>query len=322
MNSENILYFNQLKAQVVQVFMHNHAVSSADCNDWTGQEIELFQEDFIQNVKSGFSEKWFYTYFKNEVTKLPRIDMLNLLSVYAGYQNFADFKERNSISEEISTDQIEENSAHSVLEESVKTSTPFHKKLIFISVGILIILGTLYFILGLNKPRLNTYSFCFVENSNHQAPKTPLRVTLLLENESPLELKTDLNGCFHYTTEAKEIKFVVQSPFHEPDTIVRHIKNLNNETISLRSNDYALMLQYYTSSNVQDWKRKRERLENIVADKATIYRVYPQNGIALYNKKEFINQLTIPTEQLQHIQILEIEYNHNQIVKLKFTVTE
>ncbi|MXV37350.1 hypothetical protein GO491_01470 [Flavobacteriaceae bacterium Ap0902] len=322
MNSENILYFNQLKAQVVQVFMQNHVVNSTDCNDWSGQEIELFQEDFIQKVKSGFSEKWFYTYFKNEVTKLPRIDMLNLMSMYAGYQNFADFKEKNPISEEISTNPIEENSTQNISNHKTKEPTALNKKPIFIAIGVIIVLGILYFILGLNKPTLNTYSFCFVEKSNHQAPKTPLRVTLLLKNESPLELKTNPDGCFHYTTENKEIKFVVQSPFHEPDTIVRHIKNQNNETISLRSNDYALMLQYYTSSNVKDWKRKRERLENIIAEKATIYRVYPQSGIALYNKKEFINQLTIPTAHLKNIQILEIEYDQNQIVKLKFTVTE
>src|SRR5690606_36144211 len=47
----------------------------------------------------------FYTYFKNSpVTKLPRIDMLNILSVYAGYVSWYDFKKNHLFADEILKD--------------------------------------------------------------------------------------------------------------------------------------------------------------------------------------------------------------------------
>ena len=52
----------------------------------------MFQEDLFQEVKGKVSEKWFYTYFKNDAPKLPRIDMLNLLSSYVGFENWYAFK--------------------------------------------------------------------------------------------------------------------------------------------------------------------------------------------------------------------------------------
>jgi hypothetical protein len=61
-----------------------------------GYRHHIFSGRPSKKAKGNISEKSFYTYFKTSpVTKLPRIDMLNLLSIYAGYDSWYEFK--NSI---------------------------------------------------------------------------------------------------------------------------------------------------------------------------------------------------------------------------------
>jgi hypothetical protein len=59
--------------------------------DWSLNDIRDFQADLESVCKSSVSEKWFYTHLKNESDKLPRIDVLNLLSCYCGYKNWDAF---------------------------------------------------------------------------------------------------------------------------------------------------------------------------------------------------------------------------------------
>ena len=63
--------------------------------DWSGYDIQNFQDDLEGKCKSTVSEKWFYNHFKNENEKLPRVDVLNLLSFYCGFKNWDDFKFQN-----------------------------------------------------------------------------------------------------------------------------------------------------------------------------------------------------------------------------------
>ena len=83
--------FELLKKEVSKRFFESNSASSQDISDWKGQDIVNFQEDVFEKTKSTVSEKWFYTYFKSEFKKLPRIDMLNLLAQYAGYSGWSEF---------------------------------------------------------------------------------------------------------------------------------------------------------------------------------------------------------------------------------------
>ena len=54
--------------------------------------VNLRLSDLILLTKGSISERWFYMHLKKEVSeKLPRIDTLDLLSQYCGYQNWRDF---------------------------------------------------------------------------------------------------------------------------------------------------------------------------------------------------------------------------------------
>ena len=117
MSDLDILHFEQLKNEVQAKYLENHTPSNDEISKWKGIDIIYFQEDLRKIAKGNISEKSFYTYFKTSpVTKLPRIDMLNILSVYAGYVSWYDFKKNHLFANEILKDEEE-----SVEETAIET---------------------------------------------------------------------------------------------------------------------------------------------------------------------------------------------------------
>ncbi|WP_332032911.1 hypothetical protein [Kaistella sp.] len=105
MSDLDLLHFEQLKSEVQSQYLKDHSPSFDEISKWKGIDIIYFQEDLRKKAKGNISEKSFYTYFKNyPVTKLPRIDMLNILSVYAGYVSWYDFKKNHLFADEILKD--------------------------------------------------------------------------------------------------------------------------------------------------------------------------------------------------------------------------
>ncbi|WP_298518872.1 hypothetical protein [uncultured Kordia sp.] len=303
MSTEKTYHFSRLKQQIAATFLASHAASK-DIRAWKGSTITDFQEDLRSKTKGSISEKWFYTYIKNDAEKLPRIDMLNLLSMYVGFENWNDFVQHNEIEAEV---EIES--------ENVRRSFP---KLIWL----LLLVPLLAFGVYSLYPTENTFTFCFTDADQREAiTKIPLDIEVIRENESSLYFKTDSLGCFSYSTPEKELKFVVKSPYHKTDTIVRHLNSSTHKTVQLQTDDYALMLLYYANGNKDDWQKRRAQLNELIAENAQIYRVFKNNvGIEMYTKKEFINLLTIPTSTLKKMQILDKVFANEKIVKLKFMI--
>ncbi len=100
-----LLHFEQLKKDVQAQYLKDHSPSYDEISKWKGIDIIYFQEDLRKKAKGNISEKSFYTYFKSSpVTKLPRIDMLNLLSIYAGYSSWYEFKKKHLFANEVLTE--------------------------------------------------------------------------------------------------------------------------------------------------------------------------------------------------------------------------
>jgi hypothetical protein len=101
----DLLHFEQLKKDVQAQYLKEYTPSHDDISKWKGIDIIYFQEDLRKKAKGNISEKSFYTYFKTSpVTKIPRIDMLNLLSIYAGYDSWYEFKKQHLFSGELLQD--------------------------------------------------------------------------------------------------------------------------------------------------------------------------------------------------------------------------
>ncbi|WP_336702116.1 hypothetical protein [Chryseobacterium indologenes] len=120
MTDLDLLHFEQLKKDVQGQYLKEYTPSQDDISKWKGIDIIYFQEDLRKKAKGNISEKSFYTYFKTSpVTKLPRIDMLNLLSIYAGYNSWYDFKKQHLFAGELL--QENENFEEEDLDELEKT---------------------------------------------------------------------------------------------------------------------------------------------------------------------------------------------------------
>lgn len=129
MTDLDLLHFEQLKKEVQAQYLKEHTPSYDDISKWKGIDIIYFQEDLRKKAKGNISEKSFYTYFKNSpVTKLPRIDMLNLLSMYAGYESWYEFKKQHLFAGELLQDNEEPEDAElKELEKTVSASIDLTK---------------------------------------------------------------------------------------------------------------------------------------------------------------------------------------------------
>ncbi|MFY1045217.1 hypothetical protein [Chryseobacterium sp. GP-SGM7] len=128
MTDLDILHFEQLKKDVQAQYLKEYNPSYDEISKWKGIDIIYFQEDLRKKAKGNISEKSFYTYFKSSpVSKLPRIDMLNLLSIYAGYDSWYDFKKNHLFAGELLTDDRDLNDEEmKALEKTVSSALNLH----------------------------------------------------------------------------------------------------------------------------------------------------------------------------------------------------
>ena len=296
-------YFEILKKKIVETMQSNHAGLSKSMEDWKGSDILKFKEDLEKMVNAYISEKSFYNHFKTYHDKLPRIDLLNILSRYTGYVDWDDFKEKN--------------------EDNLILVTEYQgsNRIFYILGGLAFVVFLITWIL-IKTGSVRTYTFCFVDKDTREPiTDTRIEVILLMDNQSPLHHQCDSSGCFTHKTGEQRAMFLAKAPFYVPDTIKRILKKgEKHEIIPLQADDYALMLHYFTHSKVDDWRKRREQLDGIIADSAYLCQVFnpSMTGIELYNKKEFIDLLTMPTSSLKQIEILEILHTHEKITTIRF----
>lgn len=344
--------FDLLKDSIARKFLQENAAQSSDMTDWRGVDITTFQEDLLDKTKATVSEKWFYTYFKSDFKKLPRIDMLNLLAQYCGYRNWAQYVHKKEVEvfdkpekpkldpihyptekneEEIVENNIEkvENSAPKIVEPiiektSVPTSTerkPKPKKWLGWGLGIVTVIGGL----GIGAYELfkdRTYEFCFIDSDRTTKITSPIEVTILREGFTPLVLNTN-SGCVAFESPRDTLLMAVNSPYHKVDTLKINLKNYKDaENIVLNADDYKVMLHYYSNS-AKDLKERVKKLNQMIDDNALIYQVYDNDvfGVEILSKQQYINLMTLPTTTLKNYTLIESERNkQGKIVKLKFRI--
>lgn len=306
-----------LRAVENQYWKNGNHASSVRIAAWKGQDILLFQDDLREKTGNTISEKWFYTYVKNEPQKLPRIDILNILCKYSKQENWVVFAsvEKDRI---LAYNNSQKESEH-LKNDSQQEPKHLKSKNTYIISMVLLSLSCIYWIYSfMNKE--TDYEFCFVDYYSKTAIENmPLDIQILKENESPLYVKTDQNGCFKGTAQGSMIRFVVSSPYHKTDTITRILKETKAEVLPIYTNDYALMLDYYTNGKVEDVKIRRQQLSDLIKDNAIIMEVLPYSiGVTLYEKEDFINKITTPTKSLSRMEIISTRYENDQIVQLKY----
>lgn len=308
MSDQGLTYFKLLKEKIALQLRISHPELPESVALWKGPDIVIFQEDLLEKVGGQISEKWFYTHLKKDQGKLPRIDILNLLSEYAGFNSWADFQHQHR------------KEASSNLEEQGLSKKKFF---LFFGVVLFVLTAGLYFLMPTQKQY--AFEFHFYDQTHRNTISSgPISVTVYEEGQSPRELRADSTGIFIYETPQPKIEIEVKAPYYHSKRIIREIKATNEaetEEIYLKSNDYEMMIHFYATSDLISWKKRRADLSAIIADDAKIYQMYFGEiiGAQLFNKDEFINIMSTPTPSLKELEILDTEYQEGLITKLKFT---
>jgi hypothetical protein len=305
LHEKDIIYFEKLKQEIVAVMQQSYPGINPSIGEWKGQEITDFQEDLRLKVNANISDKWFYTHFKTTHSTLPRIDMLTILCRYAGYSNWDDFVHKHNPKDTV---------------QKVSANNP-NRYFILVPVLALVIVGVFWGLFKLFNTQV--YTFTFIDADTRETiANTKTEIILISDGESPVHFLTDKDGCFRLKTDKSKISMVVNSPCYHSDTLIRIVTKLNrNETIMLKPDDYALMIHYFSTMKVDDWEKRRERLNKMIADDAMICQVFRGKetaGMALYNKQEFIDKLTMPAGSLKNIEILSSQSRYGKIVVLRF----
>ena len=296
--------FRQLKEDVATTARRACLANPPDIRTWKGDDIRCFQEDLIEKVNGRVSEKWFYTHFKADREALPRVDMLDLLSRYVGYDSWKHYRQQHAGA------------------DAPATVAPASRRKTWIGLaGVALLLGAL---LGLYSwtQRPVTYRFCLM-NAYSRQPVSPdeVSVRVLLEGESPYRLLVSADGCLTVTTRSERVRLLVRSSYYKNDTLVRVLdKAQPTEQVALETDDYAWMLRLFSRADVSDWQQRRAQLDSMLAPDARIYQLFAgqELGMELYNKQEFINKLTMPLRSLRQIEVLDIRYAGDRIQVLRF----
>jgi uncharacterized protein involved in tolerance to divalent cations len=306
LQQEEKILFILLKKEIAATMKLSYPGINPEISEWKGQEITDFQEDLLTKVNGRISEKWFYTHMKSSNQSLPRIDVLNILSQYAGYLNWDDFRFKHP--------------GMDPLTEKLKKSNTIFILVPFVLLTIVIVLFILFKIINTQN-----YRFTFIDaDSGEPIMNNNIRADILLKDESPVSYISDNSGSIAIRTDQSRIKMVVTTPYYIPDTVIRILKKFNRtEKIRLNVDPYSLIIRYFSQTDVKGWQKRREQLDSMINDSAMIYQVNngkEGKGIELYNKREFIDKLTMPASSLRQIDILDTRYSRGQIAILKFRI--
>ena len=294
MSKKTLHNFLILKKEIASKMNRDFSMSSADITLWKGEDIVIFQEALLAQVKGQISSKWFYTHMKSVGESLPRIDVLNMLSQFVAYDNWADF--------------LSQKSKEEVREVKFKNS-----KLLFVLFPIIILISFL-------SQKEAVYTISIIDFDTNKPPENTIEFELLKSDESSQKITTDSLGQVILPVNEALNTLVIKSPYYKEDTLQRKIMNEGGEIFKVKTDDYALMVHYFSKSKVKDWKRRRRMLAEIFHNEAEIIEIYKGTyGIEKYNKQEFINKITIPLTSLRTLEVIDMKRQDGKIIKMRVT---
>ncbi len=285
------IYFQQLKIEVRNEVEIQLQIRK-ELKDWNGADIQYFQDDLEGKCKSTVSQKWVYNHFKNANEKLPRIDVLNLLSVYCGYENWDHFKFQNQGKE-----------------TGEKTERKHFWVVIGVAVGILL-LGILTWANSSTKQTTLIFRDAYTQQ---QIEAGDLQLKFLSRkvesNSAVLNLRVKEIDTLRVDGAYYKARIIILNALLDRDTL----------EIELLPDDYALMLNYFSRATSENWDERKKQLDEAIHDDAKLFQVHADlNGIEMLNKHEFIDRLILPVNSLKNLEIQHIIYRDNQIYRLRF----
>ena len=283
--------FQELKQKVLLKYQEQYPYFQGNWKSFSSQDILNLIELIEQRCKQTISEKWIYTHLKPEInSKLPRKDMLHILSEFVGFSSWDEFvfEEKNVV--------------------PIKNNHFKNWKLISL-ICVIILVFTFVFFLKKENPTSKTIELNN-EFTNEKVKSEEVKV-FQVEDSVKKELEIKEGKVQVSNTENKKTKLVIQSPFYKSKTVLINQNNVEPlKTIGLKPDDYAMMLKAFMLSDIKDWQTRKEQLHKILAaDLEVLVMLKGDLGIEYFNKKEFSEKLIVPSVSLKKMKVIDIKRN-------------
>ncbi|QBZ97756.1 hypothetical protein [Flavobacterium sangjuense] len=301
-------HFQRLKQLVLLKYQEHYPFFQGSWKTFSAQDIQNLIGLIEEINRQTISEKWIYTHLKPEVNqKIPRKDMLNILTEFVGLSGWDEFVfEASSENEAIS-----------------KTKKKLSKTWLLILLPVIAIAVWYFGFYSSAKPKTNTIELNN-EFTNEKIKSDEVKVVQVEDTvERNLEVK---DGKVNVKTSGdKETKLVIKSPFYRPRTITLNAANNGSVVpppkITLTPDDYAMMLKAFMISDIKDWQTRKEQLNKILADDLEVIVMLKNNlGSEYYDKNEFSQKLIVPTATVKRMKIIEVKNDADdriQFIRIK-----
>ena len=286
--------FHKLKNDVLLTYQKQYPYFEGNWKTFSSQDIQNLIDLIAVQVKQTVSEKWIYTHLKVETNdKLPRKDMLDILSQLVGYSGWDEyvFKWKQ---------EVVPNVAQPKRNYNVVFSLGF--------IGLFLIGFFSYRYLKREEVQTIEVKNAFTEE---QINSEEVKAVMIENNvETPIEM---VDSKIQITTK-DSAKIVLKSPYYKDKTIV--VGKENSNTISLQPDDYAMMLKGFMKSDIKDWETRKEQLQKILADDLEVLVMLKNDlGIEYFNKQEFSEKLIVPSVALKRMKVIDIQSNDKDEIK-------
>lgn len=308
--------FYLLKKSVLEQYQNSYPYFNGSWKSFTSQDILNLIDDIQLKTKQTVSEKWIYTHLKPETNqKLPRKDMLAILSVYVGKSGWDEFVFKSISNNNGNVNNNVNNNSNVNSYENISITKKNNSKkfgswvLLF---GILIV-GFFIWKLASKKEQKLEFQNSFTKDS---IAKEEVKAYVV---EDTVEKQIDINSSTFKIDKATKV--VLKSPFYKP----KEITILPNEPITrveLNPNDYAMMLKAFMKSDIKDWQTRKEQLNKILSDNLEVMVMLQNNlGAEYFNKTEFSQKVILPTASIKKLKIVELKQEKdNKISFLRLTI--
>ncbi len=285
--------FQLLKQEVLLTYQKQYPYFQGNWKSFSSQDIQNLIEGIEEKTKQSISEKWIYTHLKPETnSKLPRKDMLDILSQFSGFSGWDEFVFKNK----------------EVAIEPKEVLPKKNNKKAFIIFGILALIVLVAFIIYSNKK--TTQKFQLKNEFTQETIRAKDVKAYKIEDNKKVQIPIQ-NAEVEVEVEDENTKIIIESPYYKKQE-VKAAKTSGKTEILMKPDDYAMMLKAFMKSDIKDWETRKVQLDKILSDNLEVLVMLKENlGAEYFNKKEFSEKLIIPTASVKMMEILEIKKDQN-----------
>lgn len=291
--------FQELKGKVLQTYKEHFPFFTGSWKTFSSLDIQKLIV-LIENVcKQSVSEKWIYTHLKPERNeKIPRKDMLDILSTFVGYSNWDEFKFE--------------------CKKGMKApSSPKNNWLLRFGIGLTALVICALLVFFITKKPAKEIRLLQIKNqyNDQQVDSEEVKVYQLQDSlKKTLKVK---NGAIEVDgLQKRNTTLEIVSPFYKKKVVHISYSDTAITKIDLQPNDYAMMLKAFMISDIKDWQTRKVQLDKILSDDLEVIVMLKDDlGAEYFNKEEFSQKLIVPTASIKRMKIVELRSDENGVIQ-------